>query len=158
VRVARAPNGRAAIEVRDRGPGIPDSEREKIFAPFYRLAGSAETGRGSGLGLALVRQIARSHGGDALCLPADGGGSRLPLELPVVGWTSVPTQPCPARGAARGSTHSACPFVARCTTEAGPRKLCVPHDPVSAAHRYASLHAALRTGNILDSVAPGSRR
>jgi two-component system, OmpR family, sensor histidine kinase RstB len=85
VRVGRLPNRRAWIEVRDRGPGISESEREKIFEPFHRLPGAAETGRGSGLGLALVRQIARNHGGEAVCLAAEGGGSRFRVELPVVG-------------------------------------------------------------------------
>jgi signal transduction histidine kinase len=85
VRVGRLPDARAWIEVRDRGPGISEGEREKIFEPFHRLAGAAETGRGSGLGLALVRQIARHHGGDAVCLAADGGGSRFRVTLPVVG-------------------------------------------------------------------------
>jgi signal transduction histidine kinase len=85
VRVGRLPDARAWIEVRDRGPGISEGEREKIFEPFHRLPGAAETGRGSGLGLALVRQIARHHGGDALCLAADGGGSRFRVVLPVVG-------------------------------------------------------------------------
>ena len=85
VRVGRLPDRRAWIEVRDRGPGISEPEREKIFEPFHRLPGSAETGRGSGLGLALVRQIARNHGGDAMCLAAEGGGSRFRVVLPVVG-------------------------------------------------------------------------
>ena len=74
--------GRAVLEVTDRGPGVPEAERERIFEPFYRLRQSHETGRGSGLGLALVRQIARRHGGDAVCLAADGGGSRFRVELP----------------------------------------------------------------------------
>jgi len=84
VRVARLADHRAVIEVSDRGPGISDAEREKIFEPFHRLPGAAETGRGSGLGLALVRQIARSHGGDVVCLAADGGGSRFRVVLPAV--------------------------------------------------------------------------
>jgi len=85
VRVGRTPDRRAWIEVSDRGPGVSEGEREKIFEPFHRLAGAAETGRGSGLGLALVRQIARNHGGDAVCLAADGGGSRFRVVLPAVG-------------------------------------------------------------------------
>jgi signal transduction histidine kinase len=84
VRVGRTADRRALIEVRDHGPGVAESEREKIFEPFYRLAGSAESGRGSGLGLSLVRQIARSHGGEALCLAAEGGGSRFRVVLPAV--------------------------------------------------------------------------
>jgi signal transduction histidine kinase len=59
----------------DRGPGVPATERERIFEPFYRPAGTREPQGGAGLGLALVRQIARKHGGDASCLARDGGGS-----------------------------------------------------------------------------------
>jgi signal transduction histidine kinase len=77
-----AEGGRAILEVSDHGPGVPASERQRIFEPFYRLAGGSETGRGSGLGLALVLDIARRHGGDAVCLAADSGGSRFRIDLP----------------------------------------------------------------------------
>jgi two-component system, OmpR family, sensor histidine kinase RstB len=56
--------GRGELRVCDAGPGVPEAERERVFEPFYRRAGSAQ---GAGLGLALVRQIARRHGGDARC-------------------------------------------------------------------------------------------
>jgi signal transduction histidine kinase len=67
------------LEVADNGPGVPEAEREKIFAPFYRLAGAEG---GSGLGLALVREIARRHGGDAHCLAGRGAGSVFRVVLP----------------------------------------------------------------------------
>jgi signal transduction histidine kinase len=73
---------RAVLDVRDHGPGVPPDERDKIFEPFYRLAATRENGRGSGLGLALVREIARRHGGEAVCLAAEGGGSRFRIDLP----------------------------------------------------------------------------
>jgi signal transduction histidine kinase len=73
---------RAVLDVRDHGPGVPPDERERIFEPFYRLAATRESGRGSGLGLALVREIARRHGGEAVCLAAEGGGSRFRIDLP----------------------------------------------------------------------------
>jgi signal transduction histidine kinase len=76
---------RAVLEVSDHGPGVPEAERQRIFEPFYRLAGGIETGRGSGLGLALVLDIARRHGGDAACLAAVSGGSRFRVELPAMG-------------------------------------------------------------------------
>jgi signal transduction histidine kinase len=75
-------DGRAVLDVIDHGPGVPEAERQRIFEPFYRLAGASESGRGSGLGLALVLDIARRHGGDASCLAAEGGGSRFRVELP----------------------------------------------------------------------------
>lgn len=71
------------VQVRDRGPGVPEQERERIFEPFYRLAGHSETGGGVGLGLSLVRQIAQRHGGSVRCLARDDGGSCFQLDLPL---------------------------------------------------------------------------
>lgn len=74
---------RIQLDVRDRGPGVPASERENIFAPFYRVPGASERDGGVGLGLSLVRQIAHRHGGEVQCLGRDGGGSCFRVELPV---------------------------------------------------------------------------
>jgi signal transduction histidine kinase len=71
----------ASISVCDRGPGVPEAERERIFEPFYRPAGAREREGGVGLGLTLVRQIARKHGGDARCLAREGGGSCFEVRL-----------------------------------------------------------------------------
>lgn len=79
-----ASGGQAILAVSDRGPGIPDGEREKIFEPFYRRAGSAESGHGSGLGLTLVRQIAKHHGGHVTCRAREGGGSVFSVTLPAL--------------------------------------------------------------------------
>ena len=77
--------GERILLVGDRGPGIPEAERERIFQPFYRPANAAETGKGWGLGLALVRQIADRHGGKVNCLERDGGGCVFELILPAPG-------------------------------------------------------------------------
>ncbi len=71
----------ARLRVSDRGPGVPEAERERVFEPFHRPPGAAETGSGYGLGLALVRQIARAHGGDVRCLGREGGGTVFEVEL-----------------------------------------------------------------------------
>ena len=72
----------ARLCIADRGPGVPEQERERIFAPFYRPIGMRERGDGGvGLGLALVRQIARHHGGDVRCVPRDGGGTCFEVTL-----------------------------------------------------------------------------
>lgn len=63
------------VRVQDNGPGLPEAELQKVFEPFYRVehSRSRDTG-GAGLGLAIVRQIARSHGGDVeLSNRAEGG-------------------------------------------------------------------------------------
>jgi signal transduction histidine kinase len=80
----RAPSGAGAVEVQvcDRGPGVPEVMRERIFEPFFRLPGHAEQAGGVGLGLALVKQIAERHGGSARCESRPGGGSRFVMEIP----------------------------------------------------------------------------
>jgi signal transduction histidine kinase len=70
------------LEVCDRGRGIPGSEREAIFAPFYRVHGASEAEGGYGLGLSLVRQIARRHGGDVCCVEHPIGGGCFRVTLP----------------------------------------------------------------------------
>jgi signal transduction histidine kinase len=70
------------LRVADRGPGVPQDMRERIFEPFFRLPGHAEREGGVGLGLALVRQIAHRHGGQVRVQARDGGGSVFVLTLP----------------------------------------------------------------------------
>jgi two-component system OmpR family sensor kinase len=73
--------GRAVLQVIDTGPGIPAAERERVFDRFYRLPGS-EAG-GSGLGLAMVKQIAAAHGASIeLGHGEDGRGLRVTLRFP----------------------------------------------------------------------------
>jgi two-component system osmolarity sensor histidine kinase EnvZ len=77
--------GKNAVEVLvdDDGPGIPPAERENVFRPFFRLEPSRnpETG-GTGLGLAVARDVARGHGGDILLEDSPQGGLRARLRLP----------------------------------------------------------------------------
>ena len=80
--VQATPDGTVMLLIDDRGPGVAESERERIFEPFYRSPGTRETGEGFGLGLALVKQIAERHGGRVRCLPREGGGSRFEVNLP----------------------------------------------------------------------------
>jgi signal transduction histidine kinase len=84
VRTRAAAGGReVAIEVSDRGPGIPAGERERLFEPFFRGQGARERQLpGSGLGLHLVRRIAAAHGGRVEVDSAPGRGSTFRLVLP----------------------------------------------------------------------------
>jgi two-component system osmolarity sensor histidine kinase EnvZ len=71
------------IEVRDRGPGIPRSETERLKRPFTRLDAARSGAVGSGLGLAIVERVARAHGGRLDLAPRDGGGLVARLVLAV---------------------------------------------------------------------------
>jgi signal transduction histidine kinase len=74
--------GQAVVRVSDRGPGVPEPMRERIFEPFFRMPGHAEQAGGVGLGLSLVKQIAQRHGGSVRCEGRQGGGSCFVLTLP----------------------------------------------------------------------------
>lgn len=69
------------LAVCDRGPGVPEQERERIFEPFYRMPGAREGDGSVGLGLALVRAIAAKHGGAVRCGARVGGGSCFTVSL-----------------------------------------------------------------------------
>ena len=74
----------AVIAVRDRGPGIPDEDMERVFDPFFRgeRSRNRDTG-GMGLGLASARATARAHGGDITLHRRDGGGLCATATLPI---------------------------------------------------------------------------
>jgi signal transduction histidine kinase len=73
-----------AIRVRDHGPGIPESEIDKVFEPYYRLEGSRSRATGgTGLGLSIARNIAQAHGGDVRLRNHQAGGLEAVLTLPL---------------------------------------------------------------------------
>ena len=74
------------VSVADRGPGVPEAERERVFSPFFRLEGSRsrDTG-GTGLGLAIARSVVRGHGGDVRLAERPGGGLVVEATLPRTG-------------------------------------------------------------------------
>jgi signal transduction histidine kinase len=82
VRLERTAGG-ARLSVRDEGPGIPEADRERIFARFEQVVSGARAG-GLGLGLFIVRQIVESHRGRVHVEPGPGGrGSVFVVELPL---------------------------------------------------------------------------
>ncbi|MHB1249336.1 MAG: sensor histidine kinase [Polaromonas sp.] len=86
-------NPLAVIKVHDRGPGVPDEQRKRIFEPFYRLPGASEREGGVGLGLALVKSISQRHGGTVRCEARPGGGASFIVELPIANeklWSRSP--------------------------------------------------------------------
>jgi signal transduction histidine kinase len=83
--------GEVRVLICDRGPGIPEADREKIFEPFYQAARSRVSPGGAGLGLTLVRQIAERHGGSVRCLPRDGGGASFEVLLPAFAESPAPS-------------------------------------------------------------------
>ncbi len=72
------------IEVDDNGPGIPPAEREQVFRPFYRLDHARNQDEGNtGLGLAIARDIAKSHGGNITLGESSLGGLRAIISVPL---------------------------------------------------------------------------
>ncbi len=85
------------LSVEDNGPGIPLAERERVFERFHRVLGTGT--EGAGLGLAIVREIARAHGGRVELAPGAGGvGARFTAVLPLSASDSLDA-PAPSAGA-----------------------------------------------------------
>jgi two-component system, OmpR family, sensor histidine kinase KdpD len=74
---------RVIIRVKDRGPGIPERERERVFDKFYRRQTTKTHVPGTGLGLYIAREIARAHGGDVWVEGEPGSGSEFCVALPL---------------------------------------------------------------------------
>ncbi|MFO1270864.1 MAG: ATP-binding protein [Rubrivivax sp.] len=77
------------LSVRDRGPGIPPKELEKIFEAFVQSSKTKDGSGGTGLGLAICRKIVEAHGGRIGAENAEGGGSRFTLTLPARGFVET---------------------------------------------------------------------
>lgn len=82
VQVTMSSAVRATLIVEDRGPGIDPAERADLFTPFHAVR-AGQTPRGYGLGLSIVRQIARAHDGDVSYDVTEAGGSRFIVDLPL---------------------------------------------------------------------------
>ncbi len=80
LRLQTRPEG-VVLSVSDRGPGVPEAWRQRIFEPFFRLPGASEHVGGVGLGLSLVKSIAERHGGSVECLAQSGGGAVFVVNL-----------------------------------------------------------------------------
>jgi two-component system OmpR family sensor kinase len=78
-------DGRAVLEVRDHGPGLPAEHATKVFERFYRVDASRARGQGggSGLGLSIVSAVITAHGGRVGVAPTPGGGATFRVELPL---------------------------------------------------------------------------
>ena len=81
--MARIPGGRACVEVRDQGPGIPPEKLARLFTPFDRLGAEQTKVEGIGLGLALSQRLADAMGGAITAQTTVGEGSTFALELPL---------------------------------------------------------------------------
>jgi two-component system OmpR family sensor kinase len=82
-------DGRAVLEVRDHGPGLPPEHAAKVFERFYRVDASRarSQGGGSGLGLSIVTAVVTAHGGRVGVAPTPGGGATFRVELPLAAAT-----------------------------------------------------------------------
>ena len=78
----RAAPDRLIVTVDDRGPGVPESDLEAVFEPFFRSGSGAKTA-GFGLGLAIARRAIEAHGGSIRALNRPGGGLQVEIVLPV---------------------------------------------------------------------------
>lgn len=87
---SRRDGDRAVVEFADRGPGIPEADRQRVFEPFFSTRDS------TGLGLSICHTIVRQHDGDLDVRPRPGGGSVFRMSLPVLAGAEAARQPAGA--------------------------------------------------------------
>jgi two-component system sensor histidine kinase KdpD len=105
--VRRDDEGRLRIDVSDRGPGIPESERRRIFDMFYSVERGDRGKPGTGLGLSIVQAIVGAHMGSVEALPGpDGCGTTLRLTLP---WAPPPSRSAQIAAEPAPTTESGTP-------------------------------------------------
>src|ERR1700749_665567 len=80
---AKARGGRIELHVIDRGPGVPETDRDRMFAPFQRL-GTTDSTTGVGLGLAVSRGLTEAMSGTLQPAQTPGGGLTMTMSLPAV--------------------------------------------------------------------------
>jgi len=108
----RAVDGHAVLSVRDTGAGIPAEELPRLFERFHRVAGThGRTHEGSGIGLALVQELATQHGGSVAVQSVPGRGSLFSVAIPLGRAHLAEARIAPARPQAP-SVQGAAPFVA----------------------------------------------
>lgn len=133
VRTVTDDHGRACIEIRDTGPGIPEAHRVRVFDPFFT---TKPPGQGTGLGLSMCKSIVLSHGGEIAFESAVGVGTLFRVVLPrapdrtplsATGVASRATQPTPARA----------PFGAAPAAKPGRRRVLIIDDEARVGEALA---------------------
>lgn len=101
VRMSPAPDGSLLIEVEDDGPGLPSSLHEQVLQPFFKAdtARTADAGAGFGLGLSIVNDIVRGHGGTLTLHDREAGGLVARIDLPPQASTAIKAPPDAPRAA-----------------------------------------------------------
>ncbi|MGH7552360.1 MAG: sensor histidine kinase, partial [Longimicrobiales bacterium] len=100
-------DGNVALVVEDEGPGIPARDRRRIWEPYRRLERDVDAKRpGTGIGLAVVAELAALHGGRAWVEDAAGGGARFVVELPAAEEAPSATRPEAVEPAALSKAHA----------------------------------------------------
>jgi two-component system sensor histidine kinase KdpD len=89
----RRDGAKITLAVMDRGPGVPEGDRERIFEPFQRLHNTPSDTGGTGLGLSIARGLATTLGGAVRYEPREGGGSVFIFELPAAEGPPDPPEP-----------------------------------------------------------------
>jgi two-component system sensor histidine kinase KdpD len=87
---AAAADGQLTILIGDRGPGIPEEQREKIFDMFYSVSRGDRVPEGTGMGLAICRGMIGAHGGTVNAMPRAGGGTLIRIVLPLPSEPAIP--------------------------------------------------------------------